>query len=72
MIIELEEYNKFLEKLTEIYYIENDNKILKSLITYLPIDIYDILAHSLPKVNKKFSLIYKLVEKIFLLRLEAE
>jgi hypothetical protein len=59
-------------KLTEIYYIEDDNKILKSLITYLPIDIYDILVRSFSKIPKKLGLIYKLVEKIFLLRLEAE
>lgn len=51
---------------------EADNKILKMLITYLPIDIYDVLAHSLSRLPQKLPLLYKLVEKIFLIRLEAE
>ena len=31
-----DEYWKFLESLNQIYFVENDNKILKCLITYLP------------------------------------
>jgi len=42
------------------------------LISYLPIDIYDILTHCLSKLSEKMPLLYKLVEKIFLIRLEAE
>lgn len=35
-------------------------------------DIYEIIIHSFPKIWKNLGLIYKLVEKVFLLRLEAE
>jgi hypothetical protein len=40
LALETSSFWTFLEKLTEVYYIENDNKILKVLITYLPVDIY--------------------------------
>jgi hypothetical protein len=52
--------------------VENESKILKCLITYLPPDIYDILSSSLAGLSStNFMVMYRLVEKIFLLRLEA-
>ena len=51
---------------------EHDNKILKVLITYLPIDIYEVLNHCMSKLEERLPLIYKLIEKVFLIRLEAE
>jgi hypothetical protein len=46
--------------------------MLKLLITYLPVEIYDVLIHTFTDVDNRLGLIYKLIEKIFLLRLEAE
>lgn len=52
---------------------ENDSKILKCLITYLPGDIYEILGISIEGVGKDgfggFGVMYRVVEKMFLLRL---
>lgn len=52
-----------------MYYVENDSKILKSLITYLPADIYDLLSIAIEGVRENLGTIYKLTEKVFLLRL---
>ena len=46
--------------------------MLKLLITYLPVEIYDVLGYALGEIESRLSLVYKLVEKVFLLRLEAE
>lgn len=70
--IEISELLTFLEALTEVYVVDPDNKVLKCLITYLPADIYEILSRCFPIISEHLGPVYKLIEKIFLLRLEAE
>jgi len=35
--------------------------MLKLLITYLPVEIYDVLSHTFTEIDTRLGLIYKLI-----------
>lgn len=45
---------------------------MKCLVSYIPPDIFDILGKSLSNIEGIYPEVYKLVDKMFMIRLEAE
>jgi hypothetical protein len=58
--------------LTELYVVSTDLKLMKCLVSYMPPDLFDILNRCLCDLASVFHETYRLMERIFLLRLEAE
>jgi hypothetical protein len=58
--------------LTELYIVSTALKLMKCLVSYMPPEIFDILNRCLSNLKSVFHETYRLMERIFLLRLEAE
>lgn len=52
--------------------VSTDLKLMKCLISYMPPDIFEILQKCAHDLNCVFHEAYRLMERVFLLRLEAE
>jgi hypothetical protein len=61
-----------LHTLIEAYEVTEDLKVMKCLVSYIPPDIFDILGKSLSNIEGIYPEVYKLVDKMFMIRLEAE
>lgn len=70
--LQLAEFKRFLVSLTEMYVVSTDLKLMKCLVSYMPPDIFEVLQRCLTDLPSIFHETYRLMERIFLLRLEAE
>lgn len=70
--LETAEFRQFLLSLVSLYVVSTDLKLMKCLISYMPPDIFEILQRCTHDLNCVFHEAYRLMERVFLLRLEAE
>lgn len=68
----MDAFKKYLVALTEMYVVSTDLKLMKCLVSYMPPDIFELLQRCLTDLRSVFHETYRLMERIFLLRLEAE
>lgn len=71
-LLNLPKFREFLNALSAAYEVVEDLKVMKCLVSYIPPDIFDILNKSITQIRLIYPEVYHLIDRIFMIRLEAE